>query len=104
LEQQEKQTSRLCSANYPHSVRQPPSAGTPVAASIVEVHIVAEKALVAVPARAETEPLENPLSLVDLPGQHPHLQIAMHNSKLPGHNFDKNELRVLPVHYSVYSS
>ena len=101
---QEQKTLRLCSANYPHSVRQPPLADKPVAASIVEARIVAEKALVAVPARGASEPLENPLSLVDLPGQRSHLQVGMQTSKLPDHSFDKNELRILSVHYSVYSS
>lgn len=69
---QEKQTSRPRSANYPRLVRQPPLADTPVAASIVEARIVAEKVLVAVPAREVSEPLENPLPLVDLPGQRSH--------------------------------
>ena len=79
-------------------------ADKPLAVSIEVAIIVAETALVAVPAREELEPSENLLYQVDLLAQCLHWQVGKHHSKLPNHSIDKNGHRVLSVYYSVCSS
>jgi hypothetical protein len=101
---EESKAWRLCSASCPDSMRQLPLADKPVAASIGVADIVAEMALVAVPAREAFEPSVNLLYLGDLLAQRWHWQVGKHHSKLPYHSFDKNGLRVLAAHYSLYSS
>ncbi len=99
-----QKTVRLRSASSPDSVRQLSSADKPVTISIGVADIVAETELVAVPPTEASGPSEHLLYQVDLLARHWHRQVGKPQAKLADHNFDKNELRVLAVHYSVYSS